>query len=579
MRNILRLVMMSRPYWWLLIITGLSLLIITGLNLTAPYLVMQLTDILTQLEQSGAMLKIRNLTLLLIGVYIGRAVFSYFYHYLSHVAAWHLVADMRVKIYNHLQKLSMKYYHDKQTGQLMSRATNDTANLEVLIAHAVPDLVTNILILISVTIILIIIHPTLALLTIVPVPLLVYSSFLFMKKVLPYFRQAQSSLAEFNAILQDNLSGMREIQVFNQQSREKERVAKRARKYTTAILRGLQLSAIYHPAVEALTSFGTVIVVGFGGYLALKGVLNVSDIVGFILYLNLFYQPIGMLARVTEDLQQAIASADRIFEVLDTDPDIKDAPHARKLKSCQGNVRFENVYFHYEKEKPVLYDISFTAKAGQMIALVGPTGVGKTTIINLIARFYDPVKGNIYLDDYNLKELTLSSLRNQISIVLQDVFLFHGNVAENIAYGCKNATMDDIIHAAKVAKAHDFICKLPQGYHTLIGERGVKLSGGQKQRLAIARAVLRNTPILILDEATASVDVETEADIQASIQALAGQRTIFVIAHRLSTVKQADLILVLDDGRIVEQGTHEQLLQKGGLYHDLCKIQFESFAV
>lgn len=214
-----------------------------------------------------------------------------------------------------------------------------------------------------------------------------------------------------------------------------------------------------------------------------------------------------------------------------------------------------------------------------MIALVGPTGVGKTTIINLIARFYDPVKGNIYLDDYNLKELTLSSLRNQISIVLQDVFLFHGNVAENIAYGCKNATMDDIIHAAKVAKAHDFICKLPQGYHTLIGERGVKLSGGQKQRLAIARAVLRNTPILILDEATASVDVETEADIQASIQALAGQRTIFVIAHRLSTVKQADLILVLDDGRIVEQGTHEQLLQKGGLYHDLCKIQFESFAV
>jgi len=579
MRNILRLVMIARPYWWLLIITGLSLIVITALNLTAPYLVMQLTGILTQLDQSGAMLKIRNLTLILIGVYVGRAVFSYFYSYVSHVAAWHLVADMRVKVYNHLQKLSLKYYHDKQTGQLMSRATNDTATFEVLIAHAVPDLVTNILILISVTIILIIIHPTLALLTMIPIPLLVYSSIFFMKKVLPHFRKAQSSLAELNAVLQDNLSGMREIQVFNQQSREKSRVENRARNYTTAILRGLHLSAIYHPAVEALTAFGTVIVVGFGGYLALNGILNVSDIIGFILYLNLFYQPIGMLARVTEDLQQAIAGADRVFEILDTDPDIKDAPGAVNLKNCAGNVRFEHVCFHYEEDKPVLHDISFTAKAGQMIALVGPTGVGKTTIINLIARFYDPVAGNIYLDDYNLKDLTLSSLRNQISIVLQDVFLFHGNVAENIAYGLKNASQDEIIHAAKIAKAHDFICELPQGYNTIIGERGVKLSGGQKQRLAIARAVLRNTPILILDEATASVDVETEADIQASIQALAGQRTIFVIAHRLSTVKQADQILVLEDGRIVEQGTHEQLLQKDGLYRDLCEIQFQSFAV
>jgi ATP-binding cassette subfamily B protein/subfamily B ATP-binding cassette protein MsbA len=468
----------------------------------------------------------------------------------------------------------MKYYHDKQTGELLSRATNDTSTFEVLIAHAVPDLVANILVLLGVTAILFYIHPLLALLTIIPVPVLTYSGFLFSRKVLPYFRKAQKSLAELNAVLQDNISGMKEIQVFNQQKKEKSRVATRAADYTLAILRGLKLGAIFHPSVEMLTSFGTVIVVGFGGYLAINGILQVSDIVGFILYLNLFYQPISTLARVSEDLQQAVAGAERVYSILDTDPDIKDSPGAREIKRAEGKITFDRVYFHYVENIPVLTDVSFTAQAGQMVALVGPTGVGKTTIISLIARFYDPVSGNIYLDGHNLKDITLSSLRNQISIVLQDVFLFHGTVAENIAYGVKNAGQEEIARAAKIARAHDFICKLPEGYQTVIGERGVKLSGGQKQRLAIARAVLRNTPILILDEATASVDVETEAKIQQAIQELTGSRTIIVIAHRLSTIKRADQILVLEDGRIVERGTHDELIKQKGLYHELCKIQF-----
>lgn len=292
------------------------------------------------------------------------------------------------------------------------------------------------------------------------------------------------------------------------------------------------------------------------------------------MYLNLFYQPIATLARVTEDLQLAVAGADRVFEVLDTEPDIKDSPNAVEIDCSKGEIVFNDVSFHYNESNPVLQCISFVAKPGKMLALVGPTGVGKTTIISLIARFYDPITGSVKLDGRDLRNITLSSLRNQISIVLQDIFLFNGTIAENISYGCKSASIDDIIGAAKIAGAHEFISELPEGYDTITGERGVKLSGGQKQRLSIARAVLRNTPILILDEATASVDVETEAKIQQAIQELAGSRTIIIIAHRLSTVKRADNILVIHEGRIAESGKHEELLEMDGLYKQLCDIQF-----
>lgn len=574
MKNLIRLIKHARPYWWLLYISGFSLLAITTLNLLTPWMIRKLIALLTENRDSIPMTSIRNIAVILAAAYAGRALFTYLNRYLSHVAAWNLVADMRVLVYDHLQKLSLRYYHDKQTGQLMSRATNDTATFEVLIAHAVPDLVTNGLILSGITVILFIINAKLALLTLVPVPFLVIGGWLFTKKVLPNFRRAQSTLAELNATLQDNLSGMKEIQVFNQQKREKKQVEKRARNYASAILQALKLSAIFHPTIEMISALGTVIVVGFGGWLAVQGHLSVADIVGFLLYLALFYQPIATLARVTEDLQQATAGAERVFEVLDTEPDIRDSQDAADVSDIKGEITFDNVNFHYMPSKPVLNNISFTAKPGQMIALVGPTGVGKTTIISLIARFYDPVSGRVLLDGVDLRKMTLASLRNQISIVLQDVFLFNGSVADNIAYGCKSASMEDIVRAAKIAKAHEFIVELPEGYDTMIGERGVKLSGGQKQRLSIARAVLRDTPILILDEATASIDVETESKIQQAIHELAGTRTIVVIAHRLSTVKQADNILVLQEGQIVESGTHEELLKMDGLYKQLCSVQF-----
>jgi ATP-binding cassette subfamily B protein len=570
----IRILKYARPYWKYMIITGISLLVITALNLVTPWKVRELIDVLSKGEISIRMPTIRNISIILFIAYLTRAIFTYMNRYLSHVGAMKLVADMRVIVYEHLQKLSLSFYQDKQTGQLMSRTINDTATFETLLAHAVPDLITNILIFVGIGILLFIINPLLAALTLIPIPFLIFAGFIFVKKIQPRFKKAQRRLGDLNAVVQDNISGIKEIQVFNQQGRERNRVEKGAQKYASEVLSAMKLSSAFHPGVEMMSSLGTVIVVAFGGWLALFNYVSIADIVAFIMFLSLFYQPVTTLARVVEDLQQALAGGERVFELLDTEPDIVDKKDAKVITRAKGEIEFRNVSFHYIPENPVLRNISFTVKPGKMIALVGPTGVGKTTIISLVARFYDPVSGEILIDGINLKDMTISSLRNQISIVLQDIFLFNGSIAENIAYGSMEASFDDIVMAAKIARAHDFISNMPEGYDTVIGERGVKLSGGQKQRLSIARAVLRNTPILILDEATASVDVQTEIEIQQAIQELAGSRTIIVIAHRLSTVKQADQILVLKEGEIVESGTHEQLIKQEGLYSQLCEVQF-----
>ncbi len=570
-----RLFYEAKPYWHYLLITALAVLALTGLDLIAPQLVRRMLH-LVETEGMLSMERLRPIALGLLALYSVKIVFRFLASYMSHVGSWRLVANMRTKVYDHLQKLSMGFFQDKQTGQLMSITINDVDTFESLIAHAIPEMTTNVLVLVGVSAILFSMNPTLAALTLIPVPLLILATRLYAHRVRPNFVLAQKRIAELNALLQDNLSGLKEIQIFNKQAQERAKVNEKAQHHVNAILVALRLNAVFHPTIEFLTSLGLVIVVFFGGMLALQGTMRGSDIVAFMLYLNLFYHPITAMARLMEDIQRALAGGERVFKVLDTPPDIHDKPEAIALPKGTGHITFDMVSFGYQDNQRVLEDISFEARPGQMIALVGPTGVGKTSIISLIARFYAPREGRILLDGHDIRDITLASLREQISVVLQDVFLFNGTIGANIAYGIENATTEDVVRAAKIAHAHEFIMATPLGYDTAIGERGMKLSGGQKQRLAIARAVLRNSPILILDEATASVDVETEAQIQGAINALAGSRTIVVIAHRLSTVKRADIILVLEDGKIVEQGKHEALISSGGLYSRLCRVQMES---
>jgi ATP-binding cassette subfamily B protein len=571
MKLLWRIAKEAKKYRGLLLLGILSTMLLTGLNLAAPRILARMTGIVQKGVQD--MKEILTLAAALLLLYLIRIVFRFLSSYLPHKAAWNLVRDLRMTVYNSIQSFSLSFFHKRQTGDLMSRVVNDTATFEQLYAHVIPDTITNTVTLIGVVVILFSINPTLALLTCIPVPFILLSGWIMMKKVRPRFRQMQKSMAELNSQLQDNISGIREIQAFSQQERESGRVDEKTVDFTHAMLSALKLNAIFHPSVEFLTALGSVIVVGFGGFLAFQLRLNAEEVVAFLLYLALFYAPITGLAQLLENAQHSLAGAERVIEILDTASEVTDKPGAAELPPSQGLVRFENVSFRYLEETPVLDDISFEVKSGQTLALVGPTGVGKTTIIQLAARFYDPQSGKITIDGFNLKDITQNSLRNQISMVLQDTFLFNGTIAGNIAYAKPSATRTEIEDAAKTAGVYEDIMEMPDKFDTEIGERGIRLSGGQKQRLSIARAILRDAPVLILDEATASVDMQTEAHIQAAIARMKGRRTIIAIAHRLSTIRSADLILVLKDGKIIQRGVHEELVREPGVYRDLYQAQ------
>jgi len=470
-----------------------------------------------------------------------------------------------------MQKLSMGFYHNKQTGELLSRIVNDTMQFENMLAHAMPEMIVNALTIIGVLVILLFINPLLTLLILIPIPLMFVLRGLI-KKMRSHFRRGQKELAALSAVLQDNISGMREIQVFNKQDFELERVREKADNHANNIIKALFRVGVLNPTVLFITSIGTVIILIAGPILSLETNFQISDLVAFLLYIGMFYAPITNLARLIEDIQHGLVGAERVFEILDTESEIKDTENAVDITYSNGEIEFKNVTFSYEDNITVLDDISFKVAAGQTLALVGPTGVGKSTIGALIARFYDPDSGEILLDGKNTKDITIKSLRDQLSLVLQDVFLFNGTIAENIAYGSENSDIEQIKYAANIACISDFIESLPEGYETLIGERGVRLSGGQKQRLSIARSVLRQAPILILDEATSAVDTETERDIQLALDKIAGTRTIIVIAHRLSTIRKADKIAVLSEGKIAEMGNHAELIAENGIYKSLYEI-------
>ncbi|MBQ1358559.1 MAG: ABC transporter ATP-binding protein [Oscillospiraceae bacterium] len=553
-----------------------STLLLTAVNLTSPRVLSALTGIVSRGVQEQDLRTIRILTMEILLLYLLRVVFRFLSNYMAHRAAWYLVGDVRKKVYDKMERLDLSFFHDKQTGDLMSRVINDTRDFELLYAHIIPDLMTNFVTFTGVLVILLSINARLALFTCFPIPLVLISGIFFSKKVQPLFRTSRRKEGELSGKLQDNLSGVHEIQSFGKEDFETVRFGDKVFQHVTAMLDALRSSAIFHPTIEFISSLGTVLVVAVGGVMAYQGRVDVEDIVSFLLYLNLFYQPVAGLASLMENMQQAMAGAERVFTILDTEPGIRDRDGAEDIDVCEGKVQFENVGFSYESGEKILDDISFTVEPGKMLALVGPTGVGKTTMTQLVSRFYEPQTGRILLDGKDIMDITVSSLRRNISPVLQDTFLFNGTVSENIAYADPDASMDQIVAAAKAAYIHDDIMQMPDGYDTQVGERGVKLSGGQKQRIAIARAILRKSPIIILDEATASVDVETERKIQQAISDLIGKKTIIAVAHRLSTIKNADEILVLEDGKIAEQGTHSELIEEGGIYARMYRIQSEA---
>ena len=573
MKMLWKLTKEAARYKFLYVVAILATLALTFVNLTAPKILSAMTGIVEAGVNEAAYAKILNLALILLACYLLRILFRFLSSYLTHKAAWYLVGDLRTQMYNKLQSLDLGFFHDKQTGDLMSRVINDTRDFELLYAHIIPELITNIVTFIGVLAILLTINWKLALITCAPIPLILLSGIVFAKIVRPFFKINQKCMGELNALLQDSLSGLHEIQSFCQEAHESERVRVKNAEQVLAMLRALRASAIFHPCVEFLSSAGTILVVFFGGYLAYKGQISVEDIVAFVLYLSLFYAPVSGLATLLENLQQSLAGAERVALILDTPSKITNAENAIDIGHVNGAVTFENVSFHYENKIPVLKNISFSCKPGMMVALVGPTGVGKTTATQLLSRFYDPVEGRVLIDGKDIKTVTLESLRQNISPVLQDTFLFNGTIAENIGYAKPSATRQEIEEAAKAANIHEDILHMPEQYETKVGERGLRLSGGQKQRVAIARAILRQAPIIVLDEATASVDVQTERQIQKAIKNITGKQTIIAIAHRLSTIKDADIILVIHEGEIREQGTHEELMKLGGIYHKMHRAQ------
>ncbi len=511
----------------------------------------------------------------LAGLFFLTTVLSAMRMNIMHQLGQRFVYDVRVMAYEHLQRLSLSYFHRHNTGDIMSRISNDVGAVEDMVVHGTDSVISNSVMVFFVAFILFRTDVKLACIALAPLPIFVASILIFARIIRPLYEKVREKLGEINTQLQENITGIQVIKAFGREDYEFEEFERVSREYLALNIKGIWLWSTFFPFLGFLTSMGMVLVVWAAGAMTRTGAATVGDLVVFIGELQQFYQPVGALLRVHNVFNRALAALARIFQLLDEQPEVVEAPDAIELKDVKGKVEILNVSFRYPTGELVLRNVTVIAEPGETVAIVGRSGAGKTSLVSLIPRFYDPQEGEVRIDGIDIRKVTLKSLRAQIGMVLQETFLFDGTVKDNIRYGKLDATDEEIIEAAKAAYADEFIRELPEGYDTVIGERGVKLSGGQRQRIAIARALLKNPRILILDEATSLVDTEAEQKIQAALENLMRGRTTFVIAHRLSTVRNADKIVVIDEGEVVEQADHETLMRRGGLYADMYMRQFQ----
>lgn len=571
MENYKRLLLFIKPYIPRLGMAVICIIFAAAANLYVPWIIKDLIDkVLAQKD----MTTLNMLGAGIIVVFFFRGLFYYGQTYLVSYVAEKVIIDIREVLYKKFQEFQLSYYEKKQTGTIMSYITNDVAALQVALVNSLIDLVTEVSIFIGSVCMMFYLDWKLALVTIIVVPLIGQAMKIFGKKLKASGTVVQERTADITSLLQESISAVRVIKSFVREDYEIKRFQKQNYLNFRANMKSVQLMSMLTPTVEFLAAIIVTLILWFGGYQVVHGHLTAGSLVAFLTYAVNLANPVKRISRVFGTIQKAMAAAERVFSVIDTEEAIHDKADAIILPEIEGKVEFKDVIFAYDKGRPVLNKLNLTAERGQVIAIVGPSGAGKTTIVNLIPRFYDVTSGQVLVDNYDVRDVTVDSLREQIGIVPQETMLFSDTIMHNIRYGRLEATDEEIIAAAKAANAHNFILDLKDGYDTKIGERGISLSGGQRQRVAIARAILKNPRILILDEATSALDTESEELVQDALDKLMVGRTSFVIAHRLSTVLQADKIIVMENGEMKEAGTHAELLANNGLYSHLYNIQF-----
>ncbi len=572
-QTLIRLGGFLKPYkYWVI----LSIFLVFCDRMTAlawPYLVGILTDRVLQPKTN------MHLFFILIGALVGtRLLLTGIQMARLWLNAWlgnKVTVDVRTQLFNHMQRLSLSFYDKRTIGSVMSRVTNDTGALYEVLVDGIPMLLTQGLLLIGIPVALLLINWQVAIWTLLPIPIILFLVRRFRKRLERVWRRFWHSWSRVSGALTGVLSGMRVVKAFRGEDREEARFRRRIKDLADTGYTAETTWAIFFPVITLLVSVGTILVWYAGGFAVLDDRMTIGQLMAFSIYLGMLEGPLQMLTRLIDWTSRGLTAAERVFEVIDTIPDIQETANPVKLDNYQGKIAFENVHFGYDKTHEVLHGLTFEVEPGEMIGIVGPSGSGKSTAMSLLLRFYDPTEGRILMDGVDLRDLELTEFRSNVGVVLQESYLFPGSIRDNIAYGRPDATTEEIIEAARAANAHMFISHFPDGYDTYVGERGQRLSGGERQRISIARAILHNPKVLILDEATSSVDTETERMIQEALDNLVEGRTVFAIAHRLSTLRNADRILVLEDGKITETGSHDELMKVAGTYHKLVTLQQE----